>query len=33
VPLAGYLLLVGFALAASKARVRNAAAAGTPGSH
>jgi FHS family L-fucose permease-like MFS transporter len=33
VPLAGYLLLVGFALAASKARIRNAAASGTPGSH
>lgn len=33
VPLIGYLLLAGFALAASKARVRNAAASGTPGSH
>jgi FHS family L-fucose permease-like MFS transporter len=33
VPLIGYLLLAGFALAASKARIRNTAAAGTPGSH
>jgi FHS family L-fucose permease-like MFS transporter len=33
VPLAGYLLLAGFALAASRARVRNAAASGSPGSH
>jgi FHS family L-fucose permease-like MFS transporter len=34
VPLIGYLLLVGFAFAASRARVRNAAAAdGTPGGH
>ncbi|WIY70808.1 glucose/galactose MFS transporter [Aquidulcibacter paucihalophilus] len=33
VPLIGYLLLAGFALAASKARIRNAAASGTPGSH
>lgn len=33
VPLIGYLLLVGFALAASRARVRNAAAAGAPGGH
>jgi FHS family L-fucose permease-like MFS transporter len=33
VPMTGYLLLVFFAFAASKARVRNAAAAGTPGSH
>ena len=33
VPLIGYLLLAGFALAASKARVRNTAASGTPGSH
>jgi FHS family L-fucose permease-like MFS transporter len=33
VPLIGYLLLAGFALAASRARVRNTAASGTPGSH
>ena len=33
VPLIGYLLLVGFALAASRARVRNAAAAGGPAGH
>ncbi len=33
VPLIGYLLLVGFALAASRARVKNAAAAGGPGGH
>jgi hypothetical protein len=29
----GYLLLVGFAFAASKARVRNAAASGATGGH
>ena len=34
VPMIGYLLLVGFALAATRARVRNAAtAAGAPGGH
>ena len=33
VPLIGYLLLVGFAFAASRARIRNAAAAGGPGGH
>ena len=33
VPLIGYLLLVGFALVASRARVRNATAAGGPGGH
>jgi len=33
VPLIGYLLLVGFALAASRARTRNAAVTATPGGH
>jgi FHS family L-fucose permease-like MFS transporter len=33
VPLAGYLLLAGFAFAASRAKIRNAAAGGTPGGH
>jgi hypothetical protein len=33
VPLAGYLLLAGFALAASRARVRNAASGGVAGGH
>jgi FHS family L-fucose permease-like MFS transporter len=33
VPLIGYLLLVGFAFAASRARIRNAAAPGGPGGH